>query len=229
MKTFISALLMVLILSGCSYDDKNIVASQEDIRATQEEVNTKLDYLITLANEPVEIDLTRLEAIVSNFHDMVAYIYKDANIDTAPESELSELEEHEHLRIRYVEYYNFRAEPDAFYDGTYNFTRYLMADSYNDIQDSAIDNLENPAIFHSQGQWRILSEREIDVLRTHATYYDFKTFEWATRGSGMVGIDTYSYDPYHDAIFIGTSRGGDVLSTTTMKDIFFVKRGDFDK
>ena len=226
MKTFISALLMVLILIGCSYDDKNIVASQEDIRATQEEVNTKLDYLITLANQPVEIDLTRLEATVSNFHNMVAYIYKSANIDTAPESEL---EEHEHLVIRYVEYFNFKSQGDAFYDGTYDFTRYLMADSYNDIQDSAIDNLENRAIFHSQGQWRVLNEREIDILRIHATYYDFKTFEWKTLGSGMVGIDRYSYDPYHDAIFIGTSRGGDVLSTTTMKDIVFVKRGDFDK
>ena len=54
MKTFISAFIVVLMLIGCSYDDSNILASQQ-------ETNNKIDSLIVMVGESPP--LTRMEMI----------------------------------------------------------------------------------------------------------------------------------------------------------------------
>ena len=213
MKTFRSAFLMVLILIGCSYDDTNIMASQE-------ETNTKLDSLMVIVREPVP--LTRIEMIKARFHSLLAFVYKSANVDTGREDE-----EHEHIQIRYAEYYTFTVEPSDLYDGWYTFNRYLLADSYQELQQAKMKNFANPAVFGSQGRWRILSEKDIEFARTYGIFYDFQEQEWDTADAGIVGIDRYSY--HGDRIMIGSARGGDTFRTTTMKDIVSVKKGDFDK
>ena len=213
MKTFISAFLMVLILIGCSYDDSNILASQE-------ETNTKLDSLIVMVGKSPP--LTRMEMIRERFNGLLAYIYKSVTIETGPEEE-----DHQHVKIRYAEYYTFSIDPSDFYDGWYSFTRYVLRDSYEALQAAGLNKFSNPAVFSSQGKWRLLSEKDIELARTYGTFYDFHKYDWDTIPAGIVAIDRYSY--HGDKMMIGSARGGDTFRVTTIKDMVSVTRGDFDR
>ena len=83
MKTFISAMVMVLILIGCSYDDSKILAGQQ-------ETNNKIDSLMVVIGEPPP--LTRVEMIKEKFNGLLAYVYKSVTIETGPEDEDHQLE-----------------------------------------------------------------------------------------------------------------------------------------
>ena len=213
MKTFISAMVMVLILIGCSYDDSKILAGQQ-------ETNNKIDSLMVVIGEPPP--LTRVEMIKEKFNGLLAYVYKSVTIETAPEDE-----DHEHIKIRYVEYYTFTIDPSDLYDGWYSFTRYVLRDSYEALQAAGLNKFSNPAVFSSQGKWRLLSEKDIELARTYGTFYDFHKYDWDTVPAGIVGVDRYSY--HGDKMMIGSARGGDTFRVTTIKDMTSVTRGDLDR
>ena len=213
MKTFISAIIIVLMLIGCSYDDSNILSSQQ-------ETNNKIDSLIVMVGESPP--LTRMEMIKEKFNGLLAYVYKSVTVETGPEEE-----DHQHIKIRYAEYYTFTIDPSDFYDGWYSFNRYVLRDSYEALQAAGLNKFSNPAVFSSQGKWRLLSEKDIELARTYGTFYDFHKYDWDTIPAGIVAIDRYSY--HGDKMMIGSARGGDTFRVTTIKDMASVTRGDFDR
>ena len=103
----------------------------------------------------------------------------------------------------------------------------MLRDSYEALQAAGLNKFSNPAVFSSQGKWRLLSEKDIELARTYGTFYDFHKYDWDSVLPGIVAIDRYYY--HGDKMMIGSARGGDTFRVTTIKDMASVTRGDFDK
>jgi len=223
MITFISAILLSLMLMGCGGGTDKILASQE-------EMNTKIDSLISVFNEPEEAEEpTRKDIITALFDSLVVYTYTSAQIDTDLDAP-----DHGHVDIRYVEYYSFQLNKSDLYDGEFEFKRHLMAASLRDLQaakpkygPSPFVNLDNPEVYNTHGKWRIISEKSIDFVRLGGQYFSFRDFEWKHTGETILGIDIYAHHGHR--FMFGSSRGASQLySVGHMRDLTLIKNGVFD-
>ena len=220
MKTFISAVLLSLMLIGCGNDTDKILASHE-------ETNTKIDALITVLNEPEEA--TRKDVIVALFDSLVVYSYLSATAPTGSSEEGQRI-----ITFRYVEYYVFQLNKSDLYDGNYSFARYVLPSSFRKFAEFKIPigaspfiRLTNPEIYNFYGKWRILNEREIDMFREGGNYYSFREFDWKFVTSTILGANVYSFHGHK--FVLGNSQGGtQKFVVGTINDLTSIKNGVFD-
>ena len=222
MKT-LSMLLLLFMLTGCSDSSDKILASQE-------ETNAKIDSLVSVISvltEPEEP--TRKDVIVALFDSLVAYSYGSADIPTG-----SVDEEHAHIHVRYVEYWVFYINKSELYDGDYEFVNHILTSSFRELEEyepdyglSPFSRLINPDIYQSNGKWRILNEREIDVFREGGTYYSFRDDRWDFIKSAILGVSNYSF---HDRKFMLVSFQGAIsqFNVSTVYNLTSIKNGVFD-
>lgn len=220
MKTFISAVLLSLMLIGCSDNSDKILASQE-------EINTKIDSLVSILTEPEEP--TRKDVIAALFDSLVVYSYSSASIATG-----SAEEDHTHINFRYAEYYIFKLNKNDLYDGNYEFARHILPSSFKKFEEYEVDhgpssfsNLTNPDVYQSHGKWRILNEREIDMFREGGRYYSFRDYDWDFIKSSILGANIYSFHSHK--FMLGSSQGGaQSFFRGTLNDLTSIKNGVFD-
>ena len=220
MKTFIGMVLFSFMLMGCS-------DSSDKILATQEETNARIDSLFSILTEPEEP--TRKDLIVALFDSLVAYSYGSTDLPTG-----SVDEDHTHIHVKYVEYWVFYINKSEMYDGDYEFVTHIRSPSFKELEEyepdygpSPFNRLVNPDIYQSNGKWRILNEREIDVFREGGTYYSFRDDKWDFLKSAILGVSIYSF---HDRKFMLRSSQGapEFFNLSTVYDLTSIKNGVFD-
>ena len=220
MKTFIGMVLLSFMLMGCS-------DSSDKILATQEETNARIDSLFSILTEPEE--LTRKDLIVALFDSLVAYSYGSADMPTGTVDE-----DHDHIHVKYVEYWVFYINKSEMYDGDYEFVTHIRSPSFKELEEyepnygpSPFNRLVSPDIYQSNGKWRILNEREIDVFREGGTYYSFRDDKWDFLKSAILGVSIYSF---HDRKFMLRSLQGtpEFFNVSTVYNLTSIRNGVFD-
>ena len=220
MKTFIGMVLFSFMLMGCS-------DSSDKILATQEETNARIDSLFSILTEPEE--LTRKDLIVALFDSLVAYSYGSTDLPTGAVDE-----DHNHIHVKYVEYWVFYINKSEMYDGDYEFVTHIRSPSFKELEEyepdygpSPFNRLVNPDIYQSNGKWRILNEREIDVFREGGTYYSFRDDKWDFLKSAILGVSIYSF---HDRKFMLRSLQGapEFFNVSTVYNLTSIRNGVFD-
>ena len=220
MKTFIGMVLLSFMLMGCS-------DSSDKILATQEETNARIDSLFSILTEPEEP--TRKDLIVTLFDSLVAYSYGSADMPTGAVDE-----DHDHIHVKYVEYWVFYINKSEMYDGDYEFVTHIRSPSFKELEEyepnygpSPFNRLVNPDIYQSNGKWRILNEREIDVFREGGTYYSFRDDRWDFIKSAILGVSIYSF---HDRKFMLRSLQGapEFFNVSTVYNLTSIRNGVFD-
>lgn len=223
MKTFISAALLSLMLMGCGGGTDKILASQE-------ETNAKIDSLVFILTQPEEPEEpTRKDITIALFDSLVVYTYLSTQIGTDPEAE-----DHGHMNIKYVEFYIFQLNKSDLYDGEFEFKRYVLDASWKALKavepkygPSVFLNLQTPEVYNTHGKWRIINERNINLIRLGGQYFSFRDYEWKHTEEVISGIDIYAHHGHK--FMLGATGGGNKLySVGHMRDLTLIKNGAFN-
>ena len=205
------AFLLCLYLVGCQSNDK--------VLSSQENINNRLDTLTTTVDQ---IRVTRVDFIRVFFDSLAAYNYASVSIDVDTSSV-----EHEHVDIRYLEYYSFLSNPNALWDGDYFFRR-VITDNFTEFtsENSIHKNIGTPVIYNSYGKYRILNERDIDLLRVGGSSYNLRTQSFIELDRSLLNVTKYILSG--DEIYFGDDRGGVRFNITHLKNYLLLERGDLD-
>ena len=211
MNKLLLALVIVFVFVGCYSDDK--------VLSGQQEINTRLDSLST---ELDQHNLSRVEFIRAFFDSLAAYNYYSVTIDVDTTSA-----DHEHVEIRYVEYYSFVSNTSELWDGDYYFKR-VITDGYEEFTaDYSIHkDIGNNVIYESYGKYRIVDERSIDMFRVGGTNYSLRFQSWYPLSKSLLGITSYILS--EEDIYLGDDRGGSRYNVTHLRNSESLESGFLD-
>ena len=220
MKTIVGILIILMPIIGCGDTDK--------ILDSQQETDAKVDSLLALLTMPAE--LTRKDLIVSRFDSLVAYKYETAQVPTSRTAE----DEHDHIEVRYAEYWVFYVNENELYDGDFEFFSHILPGGYRDLKDfeptygpDPFDRLTSPDIYQSTGKWRILNEREIDLFREQARFFSFRDYQWYSLPASILGANIFSF--HSQRLMFGSTQGGaEFFNIAGFHDLRIIKNGVFD-
>ena len=211
MNKLLLALVIVFVFVGCYSDDK--------VLSGQQEINTRLD---SLSAELDQHNLSRVEFIRTVFDSLSAYNYYGVTIDVDTTSA-----DHEHVEIRYVEYYSFVSNPSEFWDGDYYFKR-VITDGYEEFtaDHSIHKDIGSNVIYESNGKYRIVNERNIDMFRVGGKNYSLRFQSWYPLSKSLLGITSYILS--EEDIYLGDDRGGSRYSVTHLRNSESLESGFLD-
>ena len=211
MNKLLLALVIVFVFVGCYSDDK--------VLSGQQEINTRLDSLST---ELGQHNLSRIEFIRAFFDSLAAYNYYGVSIDVDTTSA-----DHEHVDIRYIEYYSFVSNQSELWDGDYYFKR-VITDGYEDFtaDHSIHKDIGSNIIYESNGKYRIVNERSIDMFRVGGKNYSLRFQSWYPLGKSLIGITSYIMS--EEDIYLGDDRGGSKYNVTHSRNSESLESGFLD-
>ena len=212
MKTFLKSVFLFLFIVGCSNQDDKILANQE-------EINSRVDFIsdIVLTEEAP----TRLEVMRATFDSLVAYSYSSANVD------IDTLADHEHISIRYVEYYTFTQDKTDLWDGNWTFNRAIVENFDLFAGPESVHNIiETPVIYDAYGKYRIVDERNIDMVRDGGQSYSLRSYRWFPLEATLMALTNYILG--EDNVYFGDTRGGLSFRTTHLSNLSAVTNGLLD-
>lgn len=214
MKSFLKLVFLFVFIAGCSnnQDDK--------ILAGQENLNARLDSISNIVS--TETPLSRIDLIRVSFDSLVSYNYSSIEVDTDTTGK------HNHLELRYVEYYTFKNNPSNIWDGdwsynvevTENFDLLTSPESVHNI-------LKTPLVYQSYGKYRINNERSIDMNRDGGQSYSFRRFKWVPLDPMPLANERYMLSD--TKIYFIDVRGNSVgYNLSHLRNIKDLKRGLYD-
>ena len=211
MNKLLLVFIMVFVFVGCYSDDK--------VLSGQQEINTRLD---SLSAELDQHNLSRVEFIRTVFDSLSAYNYYGVNVDIDTTAA-----DHDHVDIRYVEYYSFVSNPSEFWDGDYYFRR-VITDGYEEFtaDHSIHKDIGSNVVYESNGNYRIVNERNIDMFRVGGTNYSLRFQSWYPLGKSLIGITSYILS--EEDIYLGDDRGGSRYSVTHLRNSESLESGFLD-
>ena len=210
-KLLIVFLMLTLVFVGCYSDDK--------VLSGQQEINNRLD---SLSAELDQHDLSRVELIRTAFDSLSAYNYYGVNVDIDTTGA-----DHDHVDIRYVDYYSFFSNPSELWDGDYYFKR-VITDGYEEFtaDHSIHKDIGNNVVYESYGNYRIVNERNIDMLRIGGTNYSLRFQSWYSLSKSLSSITDYILSG--EEIYLGDGNSGARYNITHSRNSALLENGGFD-
>lgn len=208
-------MVLLSLFIGCERNQDN------NILSGQEQINSRIDSLLTtIKDKPA----SRMDLMKVAFDSLAAYNYAAASVD------IDTTDNHNHIQIRYVEYYTFEISKDgnkSLWDGDWNFRR-VITDNFEEFSaEGSIHSVATtPVIYHSYGKFRLVDERNMDMLRTAGRSYSLRLQRWSNLDSGLMGITKYVFG--EDEVFLGDERSGMSFRVTHMNNISTIESGLLD-
>ena len=211
MNKLLLAFIIFFVFVGCYSDDK--------VLSGQQEINTRLD---SLSAELDQHNLSRVEFIRTVFDSLSAYNYYGVNVDIDTTAA-----DHDHVEIRYVEYYSFVSNPSEFWDGDYYYRR-VITDGYEEFtaDHSIHKDIGSNVVYESYGNYRIVNERTIDMFRVGGTNYSLRFQSWYPLGKSLLGITGYILSA--EEIYLGDGSSGTRYNITHSRNSALLENGGFD-
>lgn len=208
-------MVLMSLFIGCERNqDSNILSGQEEINARLDSLST------TIKDKPV----SRMDLMKVAFDSLAAYNYAATSVD------IDTTDDHNHIQIKYVEYYTFEISKDSnksLWDGDWHFRRVITENFEEFSAEGSIHSVATtPVIYHSYGKFRLVDERNMDMLRTGGRSYSLRFQRWSNLDSGLMGVTKYVFG--EDEVFLGDERSGMSFRVTHMSNSRTIESGLLD-